>query len=418
MKKALIITPIVLSLFLFGCESKKSMLQNTNTKQNVKKEKEIHKDLSKITFIINEIGEDEFHEEKVTVKLIDGNNKILKEGEGYDGLGICSEGIEAFGDADFPNKFGLRKYNNEKIKDVIFDDIGGFKDGISRASINGKYGYIDKSGEFIIKPQFDIASKNFIEGLASVQSNGKYGYIDKSGNFKIKPQFDDARDFSEGFAIIKVNNKYGFIDKTGKIIIEPKFDFAKDFKNGFACIGVDTDEVSNKENSERPGDSKTTVYKINYGYINKEGKIIIEPKFKIPSNFSEDLALNTLDNKTYGYIDKAGEFKIKPKDNQFFGFMFGETNYNQSYLYEFCDGLAMAFSEDNNGDIKGGYIGKNGEFKIKPNFNNNEPFINYSKDQKAVATIRYDGKCGVIDSSGKYVIKPNVKYESIYCNIY
>ena len=53
MKKALIITPIVLSLFLFGCESKKSMLQNTNTKQNVKKEKEIHKDLSKITFIIN-----------------------------------------------------------------------------------------------------------------------------------------------------------------------------------------------------------------------------------------------------------------------------------------------------------------------------------------------------------------------------
>lgn len=74
MKKALIITPIVLSLFLFGCENKKVMLQNTNTKQNFKKEKEkeIHKDLSKITFIINEIGEDEFHEEKVTVKLVDG----------------------------------------------------------------------------------------------------------------------------------------------------------------------------------------------------------------------------------------------------------------------------------------------------------------------------------------------------------
>lgn len=406
MKKALIITPIVLSLFLFGCENKKVMLQNTNTKQNFKKEKEkeIHKDLSKITFILNEIGEDEFHEEKVTVKLVDGNNKILKEGEGYDGLGICSEGIETFGDADFPNKFGLRKYNNEKIKDVIFDDIGGFKDGISRASINGKYGYIDKSGEFIIKPQFDIASKKFNEGLASVQFNGKYGYIDKSGNIIIEPKFDDARDFSEGLAIIKVNNKYGFIDKTGKIIIEPKFNFAKDFKNGLACIGVDTDEVSSKEK--------------NYGYINKEGKTIIEPKFKIPSNFSEGLALNTLDNKTYGYIDKVGEFKIKPKDNQFFGFMFGETDYNQSNLYEFCDGLAMAFSKDDNGDIKGGYIDKNGEFKIKPKFNNHEPFIKYSKDQKAVATIRYDGKWGVIDSSGKYVIKPNVKYESIYCNIY
>jgi hypothetical protein len=49
--------------------------------------------------------------------------------------------------------------------------------------------------------------------------NGKYGYIDKTGKIVIKPQFDKAYDFSEGLASISLNGKWGFIDNTGKIAI-------------------------------------------------------------------------------------------------------------------------------------------------------------------------------------------------------
>ncbi|EAJ4643563.1 WG repeat-containing protein, partial [Campylobacter coli] len=36
--------------------------------------------------------------------------------------------------------------------------------------------------------------------------------------------FDNLGVFSEGLAGVGLNGKYGFIDKSGKIVIEPKFD--------------------------------------------------------------------------------------------------------------------------------------------------------------------------------------------------
>ncbi len=60
--------------------------------------------------------------------------------------------------------------------------------------------------------------------MAGVKLNGKYGFIDKNGDFVIKPKFDDAWYFREGLAAVELNGKYGFIDKSGKIIAKPEFD--------------------------------------------------------------------------------------------------------------------------------------------------------------------------------------------------
>lgn len=55
------------------------------------------------------------------------------------------------------------------------------------------------------------------EGLAAVQiSNGKWGYINDSQQFVIRPQFDDAKNFSDGKAAVKRNGKWGFINRAGK----------------------------------------------------------------------------------------------------------------------------------------------------------------------------------------------------------
>jgi len=57
--------------------------------------------------------------------------------------------------------------------------------------------------------------------LFPVEKEGKFGYIDKTGNVIIESQFDSAWDFSEGLARVSIEGKYGYIDDTGEYVISP-----------------------------------------------------------------------------------------------------------------------------------------------------------------------------------------------------
>ena len=61
--------------------------------------------------------------------------------------------------------------------------------------------------------------------LFLIKQDGLYGYIDKTGRVIIKPQFRYAHDFSEGLAMVgpRQSNKWGYIDKTGSFVIEKIF---------------------------------------------------------------------------------------------------------------------------------------------------------------------------------------------------
>src|SRR5689334_17646234 len=75
---------------------------------------------------------------------------------------------------------------------------------------------------------------------------------------------------SEDLFVITVNSKRGFINKTGKVIIEPRFDEVEDFSENLAAVKV--------------GDW--------WGYIDKTGSIVIEPKFGEGYDFSENIAVS------------------------------------------------------------------------------------------------------------------------------
>lgn len=51
---------------------------------------------------------------------------------------------------------------------------------------NYKWGCIDKSGEFVIKPIYDYVW-GFTNGIAMVKIDGKIGWIDKSSNYIWEP---------------------------------------------------------------------------------------------------------------------------------------------------------------------------------------------------------------------------------------
>ena len=73
-----------------------------------------------------------------------------------------------------------------------------------------QYAYINKKGEVVINTDDNVTTAmNFNSGLAAVQVDGdKWGYIDKKGDWAIKPQFDEARSFStDGTARVILNGK-------------------------------------------------------------------------------------------------------------------------------------------------------------------------------------------------------------------
>lgn len=74
-----------------------------------------------------------------------------------------------------------------------------------------------------------------------VSESGKIvcGYINKSGEFVIPPQFQDARDFAEGLACVRINDwRYGFIDRTGRVVID-YLDEECVFSEGLAAVRKD-----------------------------------------------------------------------------------------------------------------------------------------------------------------------------------
>lgn len=165
---------------------------------------------------------------------------------GYEELGDYIEGVLY---ACKNDKFGYINPNNETIIPFKFADAEDFSEGLAMVAVikgyhttwwGGRmeklaYGFIDKTGSFIIQPKFADQSfapgSGFKEGLAVMgveRSDNiypdKYGYIDTTGKWVIKPVYSDADDFVDGVAIVKTREGYGAINKLGEIIVEPEYD--------------------------------------------------------------------------------------------------------------------------------------------------------------------------------------------------
>jgi hypothetical protein len=82
----------------------------------------------------------------------------------------------------------------------------------------------------VIPLQFSSATV-FCEGLAAARPSkeqaqaagtrsDRWGYIDKTGKFVIPAQFSRAGKSSEGLAYVNAEGFLGFIDQTGKLVID------------------------------------------------------------------------------------------------------------------------------------------------------------------------------------------------------
>lgn len=147
---------------------------------------------------------------------------------------------------------------------------------------------------------------------------------------------------------IRENGLYGFIDSVGNKIIEPEFLWMSTFHNGLAMAVVDTiyrvvpDSMA-YEVGER--DTILNVYRMyaKYGYIDRSGKFVIEPKFT-----------------SYVNMPNIG-FVVKDMDNCS----------NALYRHSFRNKRAMFYDTTT---WKNGYIDTKGDIVIKPKYYYSEPF--------------------------------------------
>lgn len=259
---------------------------------------------------------------------------------------------------------GLIDHEGNYVIKPKFQKIYPLKEEVYGVKIDDKWGVIDSGGDYLIEPCFDDI--DYVgENRIRIWENGKYGFMELSGRYLLKPLFHHTRlcDFSDGLIeICDDKNKLGFMDLEGNIIISPRLDYASDFNNGFAIAGIDRKR----------------------GIINKRGEFLVEPKYdQIENGFSCDRAW-VKEEERYGYVDRDGKLII--------ALQFEEAS-------SFRNGLACVKIND-----KWGLIDIEGNWIIEPRF---DDIYEIMIGAKLLYQIRYNGRAGVIDKTGKYIIEPH-----------
>ncbi|BFT75526.1 WG repeat-containing protein [Paenibacillus sp. P36] len=317
--------------------------------------------------------------------------------------------------------------------------------------------------------------------LYPIQVDGKWGYINKSGKIVVEPTYAWADDFHDGVAVVLLNNnsdgskqtmeqdsvKYGAIDTTGKMVVKPDYSYITKYNEGVAgAIQVDamtydltyfildskgkvlytlppemqivsmlfngTGLQTQSEGLILVQDDKTEMY----GYIDRYGKLIIPVQYHEASSFSDGLAI-VKDDKHYQYIDKTGKVMIdaskyvsgksfsgglaavavQNKDRSTVEYGYIDTKGNMKIepkyarAYDFSEGLAKVCVGESINQYSIGYIDETGAYKIGPTLNDSYDETLITEGLAPIA----DGAGGYMNKEGKVSIAPVItKDESNY----
>lgn len=233
---------------------------------------------------------------------------------------LYSDGLAAYSVVDTINnsRWGFVDKSGNTTITPQFEDVDYFSDDkCAVKNKEGKWGYIDDSGKIIINYQFNKAFK-FKNGKAIVSLDNKYGVIDTDGKYIINPQYTDAVDDGD-MLLVSQENKVGWCDNEGKFIINPQFDQASPFGDS---------DIASVESGGK------------YGFIDKTGKIMINPQFDFASAFSGDIAIVRLGDK-FGLIDEEGKYKVNPQfdhiEEDLFSLLYDKGSTRESIYTDYLD---------------------------------------------------------------------------------
>lgn len=239
--------------------------------------------------------------------------------------------------------------NGNYVTQNSFKQVNSFREGLaSFVGFNGDYsvsGYLNRNGEVsILLPDelnVHIEALGFTQGRAVVSrkkptslshlfspwewGDGVYGLIDKSGEVVVPTRYDFIMVDSNCTARVAIRDRYGVIDLSGNVLIPMRYSYLGGFSEGLVI-------------AQRIPDGK-------YGYINEQGRFIIEPiqviddfmRFSNFRNFYDGRALFEGTNGKYGYIDKQGNLVIEPVFDKAFPFVDRLAKFENSGQWGYID---------------------------------------------------------------------------------
>ena len=146
------------------------------------------------------------------------------------------------------------------------------------------------------------------EGLFPALKNGKYGYLDATGKWVIAPSFLEVGTFSEKFSTYRNNVTWGTINTEGKMVAEAKWDKINNFIGGVAIA-----ESANKQYLILPNgelaypEGLDKMVRLKEGYFlvtsnSKSGLLNAQGKLILPITFDTIL----VENKDFFIVSNEG----------------------------------------------------------------------------------------------------------------
>ena len=238
-------------------------------------------------------------------------------------------------------------------------------------------------------------------------SGEKWGFIDQTGAFAIQPNYSFAREFNDRGIAVVANGSYEydickvyFINKSGKVVSGPFSSFIPDFQNGIAVLSTrDAGSTVVDSSGKVLFTSKYKIYNyrdgllsfsdanMKYGFMDLTGKVVIPAKFLNAKDFKDGSAVVETSEGKFSLIDKSGK-------------VLEVLKYYKEY--ESSEGFTPFYDEKSK---LYGYKNYSGDIAIKPAFLSADRFTN-GYAVVAVESREICDKYGLIDTKGKYILKP------------
>jgi hypothetical protein len=311
------------------------------------------------------------------------------------------------------NLWGLQRANGSWLAKPQFNAVDALRDGLARARVSGRIGFIDRTGRFVIDPVFDEAWA-FLPGFARtpVRQGRSAGAIDRSGTWVVRIDADGlyravSADSNGGASFgwhFQRDGRWGLLDFDGHILLDAKFDqpvqrcadghliVLKDRQwLYFMSDGSPLQPPNGRILGDGCGSLAPYVVKAGdkFGLIDGDGKEIIPPSFDALISATRESWNAKLDGK-WGRIGLDGHWLVEPK--------FDDLSRSNSIIV-----AAM--------DAKRGFLRADGSWLIEPRFDAARP-----RDSET-AFVTMDGQTGVIrvkDQSWAVAPRPGVMCDIPY----
>jgi hypothetical protein len=202
----------------------------------------------------------------------------------------------------------------------------------------GKWGFINKKGELVIKAKYEYAASDFFCSVNIVKDSGSYFLIDNSGKQVGSRYAKYSVDHTNKIILWQnSHDKWGATDTIGKVLVPFLYSYLYfsdgignadindsihgyiDLKGNFTVL-LGYDHLSNLNEGYLLVTKKTATGQLMCGiYSTKQNKVTVELRYKHIDPVKEGHTV-VFDNSTegYGILDvSTGKYSLKPKKGQF-----------------------------------------------------------------------------------------------------